>query len=113
MTISRLSVLQLVLAMLVTLPAMAQEVYPNRPITLIVNVAPGTGADIMARLIAPKLTDRLKQPVVVENRVGASFPYSAMALQEAAVRSNCGYHTDLQDRVHRARTCGQSAVYGG
>ena len=53
-------------------PALAQEAYPSRPVTLVVTVAPGTVADIVARTIGPKLADRLKQPVVIENKVGAS-----------------------------------------
>jgi len=48
------------------------ESWPNRPVSLIVTVAPGTVADILARTLAPMLSERLKQPVVVENRVGAS-----------------------------------------
>ena len=61
-----------IVSVLAALPVLAQESYPNRSIALIVNVAPGTGADIVARLIAPRLGDRLKQTVVVENKVGAS-----------------------------------------
>ena len=50
--------------------AMAQ--YPNRPIKLVVPFTPGTGIDILARVFAQKLQERLKNPVVVENRPGAS-----------------------------------------
>jgi tripartite-type tricarboxylate transporter receptor subunit TctC len=45
--------------------------YPARNITLVVAVAPGGGDDLIARLFASKLTDRLGKPVVVENRPGA------------------------------------------
>jgi len=46
--------------------------YPNRPIRIIVPLAPGGGSDYTARWIAPRLSDRVGQPVVVDNRPGAS-----------------------------------------
>ena len=52
--------------------AEAQERYPNRPIRVIVPFTAGTGIDILARSIGQKLSERLKVPVVVENRAGAS-----------------------------------------
>jgi len=42
--------------------------YPNKPIRIIVGAAPGGGADIQARIVAPRLTDRWKNPVVVVNQ---------------------------------------------
>lgn len=46
--------------------------FPSRPVTLIVPFSPGTGIDILARVIAPKLSEKWQQPVVVENKAGAS-----------------------------------------
>jgi tripartite-type tricarboxylate transporter receptor subunit TctC len=54
-------------------PAPAQELYPNRLIHVIVPYPSGSsGADILARLLGPKIAERWKVPVIVENRPGAS-----------------------------------------
>ena len=49
----------------------AQE-YPTRPIRLIVPSSPGGGTDASARIVQPRLSELLGQPIVVENRPGAS-----------------------------------------
>ncbi len=74
-----------VLSMLVivfTTSTHAQE-YPIRPITMIVTYPSGGGADLMARLIAPKMAASLGQPVIVENRPGASGQIAANAVAKA------------------------------
>ena len=46
--------------------------FPSRTVTIVVPFTPGTGADLIARLLQPGLAEKLKQPVVIENKVGAS-----------------------------------------
>lgn len=57
-------------AAIIALPAYSQR-YPSHPVRIIVPNAPASSGDIVARLIAPQLSERLGQPVVVENRPGA------------------------------------------
>lgn len=64
--------------------AMAQEVFPSKPITLVVTYPPGGGADAMARLIAPKMGEALGQAIVIENKPGAGGQIGAAAVAKAA-----------------------------
>jgi tripartite-type tricarboxylate transporter receptor subunit TctC len=72
----------LVAAALVSSPATAQT-YPSQPIRFVVPFTPGTGMDIIARQVGPRLTERLGQPVVVENRPGASGNIGAEIVAKA------------------------------
>ncbi len=81
MTRPRLLVASILLATGGTLPALAQDACPNKSIRLIVPFTPGAGTDTVARLVAQKLSETLKTPVVVENRTGAG---GAIGAAEAA-----------------------------
>jgi tripartite-type tricarboxylate transporter receptor subunit TctC len=52
--------------------ACAQDKYPSRPIRLVIPFAPGGGSDVTARLLGPRISERLGQPVVIDNRPAAS-----------------------------------------
>ena len=60
------------------------QTWPTKPITLVVTSPAGGGADTMARLIAPKLGEALGQPVIIENKPGASGQIGASAVAKAA-----------------------------
>lgn len=63
--------------------AFAADVYPNKPIRLMVGFPPGGPADIAARIIAMGLQDILKQNVVVENRTGAGGNIASQMVAQA------------------------------
>jgi tripartite-type tricarboxylate transporter receptor subunit TctC len=60
------------------------QAYPNKPITLVIPFAAGSGTDFVARNVAQKLSERLKQPVVVDNKAGASAQIAAQFVAKAA-----------------------------
>jgi len=73
---------------LIAAPALAQEAYPARPITLIVPFPPGGIADLTARPLAAALERVLRQPVIVNNKAGAA---GAVGMQSAAIAKPDGY----------------------
>ena len=70
------------LGLLLPLVGYAQD-YPTRPIKLIVPWAPGGGTDVLARLVAVRLSENLKQQVIVENKAGASSLIGMTAVANA------------------------------
>src|ERR671936_256497 len=78
----------LLLAALVLSATAAAQSYPTKPIHMLVAFPPGGPTDIIARLLSSKMSEALGQPVVVENRVGAS---GNLATAEVAKSAPDGY----------------------
>jgi tripartite-type tricarboxylate transporter receptor subunit TctC len=76
----------LVLAALLLAPCAAAQTaadYPSKPVRIVVNVSPGGGVDTATRIVAQRLSERLGQPFVVENRPSASGNVGAEAVFHA------------------------------
>ena len=80
--LSRRSAIAAVLALAAAGPVAAQT-YPDKPIRLIVGFAPGGFTDVLARVIGQKLTERLGQPVIVENKPGVAGTLGADLVAKA------------------------------
>src|SRR4051812_16035554 len=65
-------------------PAPAASATGSTPLRLIVPFTPGTGIDLIARTVGPRLAERLGRPVVVDNRAGASGNIGTEAVVRAA-----------------------------
>jgi tripartite-type tricarboxylate transporter receptor subunit TctC len=82
-------------ALLFSLAAVAQD-FPAKPIKIVVPYAAGGGADILARLVGQQLSERLKQPVTVENRGGGS---NTIGMTMVATAPRDGYTLGLATPV--------------
>jgi tripartite-type tricarboxylate transporter receptor subunit TctC len=76
--------LQIFAALILGSFASARAEYPERPVRIIVPVAPGGGVDVMARLLAQRLQERLHETFVVENRPGAGGIIGSKSVAAAA-----------------------------
>jgi tripartite-type tricarboxylate transporter receptor subunit TctC len=90
-TTRRAFMLGAVTAPLLARRSVAQAQFPSRPVRIVIGFPPGGGIDILARLMAPKMSERLGQSVIVENRPGAN---GLIALQGVAQTEPDG-HTIL------------------
>ncbi len=87
-TIGRRSVVAALTALMVAPIVRAQSAYPSRPIKLVVGYGAASGADVVARVIAQRLSEAFKQNVIVENKAGAG---GLIAAQEFVRAPNDGY----------------------
>jgi len=78
----------LLFCMLAPLAASAQENYPAKPVKILVPYAPGGATDIIARIVAQRLTESLHESFIVENRPGAN---GNIALEATAKAASDGY----------------------
>ena len=83
-------------------PSHGQQSYPNRPIRILVGFQAGSSSDVAARGIAQKLSDILKNPVVVENRPGASSDVAAKAVAAAAPDGYTLYVATVANTINTA-----------
>ncbi|MBF5095793.1 hypothetical protein F1643_16525 [Azospirillum sp. INR13] len=78
------------LAAMLSMPAFTE--YPDKALTMIVPFPPGGASDTAARLIGPKLTEALGQPVVIENRSGANGSIGVYAIDPVLYKGLNGRH---------------------
>src|ERR1044071_8722605 len=76
--------------------AFAQAGYPSKPVTMMVGYAAGGGVDLVARLLQEPMKNALGQPIVIENRTGASAMIATNAVAKAAPDG----HTLLRSEEH-------------
>lgn len=79
----RVLLLAVTAAAIGALPAFGQT-YPDKPLRVIITFAPGGPADILARMLQPKLTESLGQPLIIDNRPGAGGTIAEALLAKSA-----------------------------
>ena len=74
---------RLAVALATAVPLFAAAAWPEKPIKVLIGYAPGGSTDVVARLIAPKLTEKLGQPIVIENKPGGAGDFAAELMLQA------------------------------
>jgi tripartite-type tricarboxylate transporter receptor subunit TctC len=76
---------KLLAAIFLSACATASAAWPEKPIKVLIGYAPGGSTDVVARLLAPKLSEKLGQPIVIENKPGGAGDFAAeLMLQSPA-----------------------------
>ena len=78
----RKTIMALLAGLVVT--AGAQAAYPDKPVTILVPFPPGGSTDMVARIMTPKMSEKLGQPVIVENKPGATGAIGATQVKRSA-----------------------------
>src|SRR5258708_2913385 len=80
------------------------ETYPSRPIKIVVGFGPASSADVLARLLARQIEQKLNQPVVVENRPGNSSMLAADAVARASADGYTLFMATVANTLNPAQT---------
>ena len=82
---------------LLALNAVAADVYPNKPVRMVVPFPPGSASDFLARVVSQRLTEMYNQQVVIDNRPGAGGLIGGQIVQKATPD---GYTVSLIGQPH-------------
>lgn len=80
--------------------AQAQEIYPNKPIKIVLGVAPGASTDFLAREVGRGLSERIKVPVVIEYKAGANTIIGTNAVAKSAPDGYTLYLTKITTAIN-------------
>ena len=80
--------------------AQAQDIYPNKPIKIVLGVAAGASTDFLAREVGRGLSERLKVPVVIENKAGANTIIGTNAVAKSAPDGYTLYLTTITTAIN-------------
>jgi tripartite-type tricarboxylate transporter receptor subunit TctC len=106
MTIRRQAVLLAAIAAALACPHADAQQYPNGPVRILVGFAASSSADVVARLVAKQMEQRLGQPVLVENRPGNASMIAAETVARAPGDGQTLFMATVANTIQPARTVG-------